>query len=285
MIFVTGASGTFGSHVAKDLQAKKIPFRAGAQDSQKAAAILGTGIDCISFDWNEPGTFEPALKDITKLYLVSPPNSPSFPEQVAPFLQAAKKMGVGFVVFSSVYGTDQNPGSSLYKAETAVQNAGMEYAIVRPNFIFQNFINYDLAAVRQGIIYLPSGESKTSYIDVRDVALAIVEILQNPQPHSAKAYNITGAESLSHAEMAEIFSTVLHKPVQNLDPSGADYEKTLTGYGLPAATVAFMGQLYAYIKAGYFATPTSDFTSITHRQPRSFKQFAEDYKAVFLGDN
>jgi NAD(P)H dehydrogenase (quinone) len=282
MILVTGSTGTFGSHVAKALQQQKTNFKAAGRGSEKINELLGKGISFAKFDWENPHSFENLFNEITEIYLVSPPNSNSFPEQVVPFLKKAKEKGVKFIALSTVFGTEANKEGALYKTELAVQNSGIDYAIMRPNFIFQNFINYDLGAVKSGSIYLPSGDGKTSYIDVRDVAEVIVEILKNSKNHSRKIYNITGSEALNHEAAAKIFTEVLRTEVKNINPTEAEYKHTLTSYNLPEATVDFMAMLYSFIKAGYFTTITHDFENITGRKPKTFKDFVSDYKAVFI---
>jgi uncharacterized protein YbjT (DUF2867 family) len=163
-----------------------------------------------------------------------------------------------------------------------VQNSGIDYTIVRPNFIFQNFINYDLDAVRKGMIYLPSGDGKTSYIDTRDVASFIVEILKNSTKHIAATYTITGSEALSHWDMAAIFSKVLGKEVKNQNPSEEEYKNLLLSYKLPQDTVDFMAMLYSFIKAGYFTAVTDDFQKIVGRTPISFESFVKDNRSAFM---
>ncbi len=137
MILVTGSTGTFGSHVGKELQKQNIDFKAAGKGIEKGKELFGTSVNFAEFDWSKPDSFKGLFKGITAIYLVSPPNSNSFPEQVIPFLKKAKEEGVKFIVLSTVFGTDANKEGSLYKTELAVQHSGIDYAIVRPNFIFQ----------------------------------------------------------------------------------------------------------------------------------------------------
>ena len=267
MILVTGSTGTFGSHVAKELQKQNSNFKAAGQSSVKIKEILGEDVKFAEFDWANPNSFKNLFDGITAIYLVSPPNSNSFPDQLVPFLQEAKQAGVGFIVLSTVFGTEANKDGSLYKAELAVQNSGIDFCIVRPNFIFQNFINYDLGAVKSGVIYLPSGEGKTSYIDVRDVASLVVAILNNKEKHVSKIYKLTGSEAINHDTTAKIFTEVLGVEIKNLNPTEEDYKKTLRSYNLPDSTVDFMAMLYSFIKAGYFSTITKDFENVLGRKP------------------
>ena len=270
MILVTGSTGTFGSSVLQKLQEKNITARAAAQKGDHA------------FDWNNPASFDQVLDQVEKIYLVSPPNYGAFDTALLPFLEKAKQHGIEFILLSTVYGAGANPESTFAKAEKAVAGSGIQYAVVRPNFIFQNFINYDLQAIQSGSIYLPTSQSKTSYIDVQDVAAASVEILEHPEKHAGTTYTLTGSEYLSHEQIAAIFSEVLGKKVTNLAPTNEAYQATLLGYNLPVELVNFMGYLYAAIEAGYFSEVTEDYFRITGKKPTTIRAFIEQHRSLFL---
>ncbi len=267
MTLVTGSTGTFGSAVLKKLQENKIANRTVSSEN---------------FDWNNPKTFEKALKGIEKIFLISPPNFADFDKKIVPFIEEAKRANVKFILLSTLYGTDENSENTFGKSEKVVAESGINYSIVRPNFIFQNFINYDIDAIKNGSIYLPTKDSRTSYIDVNDVANASAIILEKPEKHFNKAYTLTGSEALSHQQFAEIFSTVLEKKVTNIAPSNQEYKKTLLSYNLPQELVDFMGRLYAGIEAEFFTSTTNDYELITGMKPTTAKEFTELNRSVFI---
>ncbi|MBC7554308.1 MAG: SDR family oxidoreductase [Taibaiella sp.] len=283
MILVTGSTGTFGSSVAKELQKQKKSFKAAAQTIEKVTQYFGDDVQGAAFTWDDPESFDNLLKDVTVAFIISPSASTTFHNEFAALLEKAKTSGVEFIVLATVFGADANKDGAHYLAEELLKKSGIPYAIVRPNFIFQNFINYDLGAVKSGTIYLPSGDGKTSYVDVRDVASVIVEVLNNTDNHVSKTYTITGSEAIDHMTAASIFTEVLGREIKNINPSEEDYKNTLKSYNLPESTINFMAMLYSYIKAGYFAAVTSDFESLMKRQQILFKDFVEDYKDIFNG--
>ncbi len=181
-----------------------------------------------------------------------------------------------------MYGTEKNPESTFRKSEKIVAESGLNYAVVRPNFIFQNFITYDIQAIKSGSIYLPTKDSKTSYIDVSDVANASAIILENPEKHFGETYTLTGSDSLSHEQFAEIFSSVLERKITNIAPSNDEYKATLLSYNLPQELVDFMGFLYAGIEVGAFASTTNDYELITGKKPTTAKEFIELNRSVFI---
>ena len=267
MILVTGSTGTFGSAVLNKLQERKIKNSPISRDR---------------FDWNKPETFKSTLKGIEKVFLIAPPNFSDFDKKVEVFIKEAKKSNVKFILFSSLYGADKTQENSFGKTEKIISECGINYAFVKPNFIFQNFITYDKEAIKSGKIYLPTKNSKTAYVDVNDVATASCTILENPEKHFGKEYTLTGSESLSHDQFAEIFTNVLEKEVINIAPSNDEYKATLLGYNLPQELVNFMGYLYAAIEAGYFANTTNDYELITEKKPTTAKEFIELNRSEFI---
>jgi uncharacterized protein YbjT (DUF2867 family) len=268
MILVTGSTGTFGSAVLKKLQEEKIAHKAVTLNE--------------SFNWNRPETFKNTLNGIKKIFLIAPPNFVDFDEKVKPFIEEAKKEKVKFILFSSLYGTEKTQENSFGKTEKIVSESGINYAIIRPNFIFQNFITYDLESVKNGCIYLPTKNSKTSYIDINDIATASITILKEPKTHFSKEYTLTGSESLSHEQFAEIFSSVLEKKITNIAPSNDEYKATLLSYNLPQELVDFMGNLYSAIEAGKFTKNTDDYEIITGKKPITAKEFIELNRTIFM---
>jgi len=221
------------------------------------------------------------LEGISTVLLISPPNFRRFNEVIVPFLEKAKDHGVKHIVLSTVFAADGDPSGTFYKAEQVVKQSGLDYTIVRPNFIFENFINIDAQSIRDGSIYLPTGDTKTSYISVEDVAEVYRAVLTHPESHKNKAYNITGNEALNHSEMASIFSEVLKHKVVNINPFSEAYKQTLADAGLPEEIIKFLLYLYGAIKAGYFSNVTDEFRTLVGRTPTAFKDFVEKNKAVF----
>lgn len=282
MILVTGSTGTFGSYVAKELLKNGLEIKASSFDNvEKIGENLGDNVLAVKYDLNNPSTFDELLDGVRSMYLVAPSGSHQFSEQIIPLLKKAKEKAVNHIVLTTVLGADANPNSSHYKAEIAVKESKINYTIIRPNFIFQNFINYDLWAIKKNMIYLPTGDGATSYNDIRDVAEAVANVLQNPNNHLGKTYSITGPEALSHNKMADIFTTVLGRAIKNVNPSEAEYKGTLSQFGVPEHTVDFLATLYGFIKLNYFKTVTTDLEYILQRHPTSFHQFVVDHKYIF----
>ena len=66
-ILVTGATGTIGSEVIKQLSSKQADIRAAVHSISKAGKLKEDNVQVVELDFNKPETFEAALKGIEKV--------------------------------------------------------------------------------------------------------------------------------------------------------------------------------------------------------------------------
>lgn len=285
MILVTGATGNFGGSAAQYLQQKNIPFRAVARNLEALKKRFGNEAELTTFDWDEPETFANTLKGITTVYLVPPPVVTSdFHITASPFIETAKDEGVKHIVLTTALYSD-NPDSMFYETEALAKNSDIDFTIIRPSFVFQNFLNQFLESVRNGVILAPSEKGKTSYVDVRNVGEASAVVLANPRAHTGKIYSITGSEALTHSQMADIFSQQLSKEVVHISPSAEEYKKKLAEFDVPDFLHEFLAGLYSTIAKGQWAAVSNDYTLLTGKNPITFTDFVKENREVFLGTN
>lgn len=283
MILVTGATGNFGGSTAKNLQQKNIPFRAASRNLEALKKHFGSKADLTTFDWEKPETFSHTLRGITTLYIVPPPVvSNDFHIKAKPFIEEAKKAGVKHLVISTALYSD-NPDSIFYGTEALVKNSGIDFTIIRPSFVFQNFLNQFLQSVRDGVIFAPSEKGKTSYVDVRNAGEAAAVVLENPSAHKGKIYAITGSEALTHSQMADIFSQQLSRKVEHISPSVEEYKNKLASLNLPRPLYEFLPVLYSTIAKGQWQEVSNDYTLLTGKKATTFTDFVKENKNVFSG--
>jgi uncharacterized protein YbjT (DUF2867 family) len=66
--------------------------------------------------------------------------------------------------------------------------------------------------------YVPGGDAKVSFVDVRDIESGAATILVNESNneemiHINRAYDITGPEAISYRQAAEILSNITNKKI------------------------------------------------------------------------
>src|SRR6267378_6170954 len=191
-VLVTGATGTIGRDVARQLSGKGVAARAGVRDQAKARKQFGADIALVPFDFENEKTFSGALEGVEKVFLL-PPLLPNQLEVMNVFVDAAKRAGVRHIVKLSAIGVDEATQPTAVKwhgaNEQHIRESGVAFTFLRPNSFMQNFITY--FPPRNGTIYLPCGNGKASFVDVRDIAAVAAEALTS-DGHEGKTYTPTG---------------------------------------------------------------------------------------------
>jgi uncharacterized protein YbjT (DUF2867 family) len=70
MILVTGATGTTGREIVKQLVAKGVKVRAMVRDYTKAEDMAQLGVEIIEGDFDKPQTLDIALKGVERALLL-----------------------------------------------------------------------------------------------------------------------------------------------------------------------------------------------------------------------
>ena len=165
-----------------------------------------------------------------------------------------------------------------------IEDTGIPFTFLRPNFFMQNFVNFFSQSIKeQGAFYLPAGDGKLSFVDVRDIASIAVQALtkNNDGRHYGKAYSITGPEAISYGDAARILSEQLHKEISYVNISEDDARKGMKETGLDDWTIKYMMELFNIIRMGYLSQVSSVSDDVTGKRAISLNQFAKDYSRDF----
>jgi uncharacterized protein YbjT (DUF2867 family) len=139
----------------------------------------------------------------------------------------------------------------------------------------------------QNAIYLPAGEGKVRFVDVRDVAAVAAKLLlsenNSTTQHENKAYVVTGSEPLSYSQVTEIISEGTGKKISYVDTE-EDARKAMESMGIKDWLIdAILEEEFYNSKVGNRSTTTNTVEEIVGRKPASFAQFVRDY-ANFLSE-
>lgn len=280
LILITGPTGTIGTELVKRLEQSGTKVRAGVRSPAKAKSRFGTAVELVSFDFEDAGSFE-CLKGVEKLFLLPP----VMPNQVAvsnALVDAAKQAGVGRIVKLSVMGADSEPpfifGQWHAAGERHIRESGIDFTFIRANSFMQNFITY--FPPREGMIYLPWGHGKASWIDTFDIARVAAEILRSDE-HSRKTYTVTGPAALGIEEVARILSQVAGRKITYVDVPESAAREAMVQAGLPGWQIDALMDLHATNRQSRWSQVTSDIKDLTGKTATSFEQFAQDYADRF----
>lgn len=284
-ILITGATGSIGTELTKQLDARGVPFRALVRTDQNFNALSSLkNAEIIKGDFTDAQSIARALKGIEKAFLLT--NSSENAETLqSNFAAIAKREGVKHIVKLSQLAADIHSPVRFLRyhaaAEQKIIQSGMAYTFLRPNLFMQGLLGFREPIAKLGKFFAAIGDAKVSVVDIRDIAAVAVEALIN-SGHENKIYNLTGSEALTHQQMAEELSKGLNRSIQFVNVSQEDMQHALVSAGFPLWQAEGLIEDYAHYSRGEATAISSSIEDVTGKPPRDFKGFVNDYAPAFL---
>ena len=281
MILLTGATGTVGSEVVRQLVGRGERPRALLRDHQKASRQLGGQVDPVVGDLDRAETLQAAVTGVDRVFLLTRQTSGQL-DQERNLVAAAVRAGVRHIVKLSVFRADEDSPLQIARqhrqAERVLTDSGLAYTILRPPFIMQNL----LGMVRGGAIYTAAGDGRVAMIDARDVAAVVVAALTGPN-HAGEIYTPTGPEAVTFDDVATILSQLTGNQINHVRVPPDAVRNSLQALGLQPWFADDMAKLHTMLAAGYEDVLTEDVHAATGQPPRTLAQFARDHAPAFTG--
>ncbi|MFD9113807.1 NAD(P)H-binding protein [Streptomyces bottropensis] len=283
MILVTGATGTIGSEVVRQLAARGEKVRAMTRDPAKAR--VPAGVEVVRGDFLDPESVDAALAGAAAVFLVAV-LGPADSGRDAQLVERARTVGVRRIVKLSSIGTgdpDYGPfGTWHLPGEEALRAGGSEWTILRPSSFASNTLGW-AEAVRVGRpVPDMTGAGRQGVVDPRDVSEAAVEALTTSR-HSGRTYTLTGPEAITVSDQAAEVAAVVGRPVETLDLSPDQIREQLAASGMDATAVESVLGGILFARDGGNAHVTDDVREALGRPARSYREWVEDHRAVFEG--
>ncbi|MFJ4785191.1 NAD(P)H-binding protein [Streptomyces sp. NPDC088794] len=311
MILVTGATGTIGSEVVRQLAARGEKVRAQSRDP--AGARVPSGVETAPGHHRDRASVEAAMAGAEAAFLVGV-FGPDDVEHDRGLVAAARAAGVRRIVKLSAIGTGdprlgagdpqsgegEGEGEGEAKAEAegegaprvggfgtwhlygeeAVKASGLEWTILRPSNFASNTLSWS-QTIQEGTPALNMmGGGKQGVVDPRDVAEIAVAALLDPR-HSGRTYTLTGPETLSAHEQAAVLGEILGRPVRLRDLSPEQRREQLLAAGLGEAYADALVIAARFIQDGGSDVVTEDVPEVLGRPARTYREWVVDHREAF----
>src|SRR5262245_44986489 len=232
-ILVTGAAGRLGGvggEVVEILRSRDLPVRALVRsEDDRAEALRATGAEVVVGDLTRAEDVARALDGCLRLYFGMCVSAPYLEATVTAAAVARERgdlevfVNISQLTFSQMSltaMTDSLQQRMHWLGEQALNWSGLPVVHVRATVFLQHFFFSQWAAnsiAEDGTICLPFGTAKTSPVDVRDVAEVVANILERPDAHVGKVYELTGPKSEGMRDVAAEYSEALGRTITYVD--------------------------------------------------------------------
>jgi len=270
-LLITGASGRVGARVATLLAPQGHPLRLATRDPR--AAELG---EAVPLDFLDAATWARAFDGVETMFLMRPPQLSNVRRDLVPALEAARSAGVRHVVFLSLQGAEGSRVVPHARIESWLRGSGMAWTFVRPSFFMENLSTTHAVDIRDDDrIMLPAGRGATSLVATEDVAAVAATALADPAAHAGRAWTPTGPAALTYAEVAEVLSDVLGRPISDARPGALRYAwHAHRRLGMPWGMAAVTTAIYSVARLGKADGLTDDVRTVLGREPIGFQAWA-----------
>lgn len=262
-VLVTGASGKTGKSLVAQLKAKSMAYRAASRSGEAP------------FDWTQSKTWGPALESVTSVYLVAPPTVADPYSRIIEFLKFAMGSGARRFVFLGMASLPAG-GPAHGQVHQWLKDNSDDWAVLSPSAFMQNFSEgpYLASILQEDTFYSNTGTGRVPFVDAEDIASAALAALSAPRPLN-RDFMITGGESISYDEVAELISRASGRSISHTHISTEALTERFLARGLPEPTARFLAAGYETIAAGYQDRMSEDFNSLTGKLPTTFEAFAK----------
>lgn len=267
-ILVTGATGTTGSRVTARLTALGHTVKAATRHP-------GTADDprAVRFDWNDPGTFEGALRDVDRTYLIPPVGVVEPAGVMLPFLRQARAAGVRRAVLHSASSTPPG-GPGAGRVHPALPELFAEWAVLRPSWFMQNMTGdhpHAQSIREQGTIVTATGEGRVGFVDAEDIAAVAVHALTGREAPCTDLV-LTGPEALTYDELAAVLTELTGRPVTHRQLTYGQMRERLAAH-VPEQFATMLTDMDVAIAEGAEDRTTGTVERVTGQPPGNFREF------------
>jgi uncharacterized protein YbjT (DUF2867 family) len=271
-VAITGATGKTGRNVVSTALERGWHVRAL---SRQPVATRG---QWIPFDWDDKHSWSPAFEGSDAAYILIPFNHPGAAERTPDLIRTAAAIGVERIVLLSSLDAKQAPENSALRAcESALLEASVHGAVLRPTWFLDNFTAGSFASmIDRAELRLPAGTGRIPFIDTRDIAEVAVATMTADGPSGM--FELTGPEAIDHAQVAAALGTALGHPISYDDVPIDEFITHMTTRGFPHEYAQFLADALHAVATGALTIPVTDTVQrICGRPPYTITQFAHHH--------
>jgi NAD(P)H dehydrogenase (quinone) len=278
-IVITGASGQLGRRVAELVLEQTSDVVLVTRTPEALAGFAERGAQVRRGDFDDPASLDAAFAGGERLLLVSTNVIGTRVAQHRRAIDAAVRAGVRHVLYTSI----PNPGPENAAAvavehretEEALRASGLAWTFLRNDIYADLQPQSAAAAIASGQLVTNAGDGRTGYVTREDCAAVAAAVLLS-DGHEGRAYDVTGPETLSAADLAALYSELGGRPVQVVHVDDAAFAAGLVEHaGMPQAMAEIYATFGIATRDGVLDVRTDVVERLTGRAPQSLRSLLE----------
>jgi len=283
-ILVIGGTGNIGKPLVELLQENNADYRVLVRSEVNEQQLASQGIPTVRGALGEWLTVDTALTKVDTVFLLTSPDL-NLLELHTGLIDRAVAAGVRKIVRLSSQPAQTNADVPMYgmhaQADEYLQQSGLEYVILRPDYFMQNMENLHSAYIKDSNMFAQYlGDACIPIVDARDIAKAALVCLTSDEFNQQTHY-ITGPRAITFADVASALSQSLGREIQYVPLTFEDQLAGFTAAGIPAeVSDGVMKVFKSWVDAGV-REPESDFEKITKSKATDIEQYAIDFVTSF----
>ena len=285
-ILIAGPTGPIGQFLVRDLLAQRQAVRVLVRELSPSPSIpTGALVDYVEAPVLSVSVLDTIVDEISHLVLLSAPT----PNQVlwnGSLIEAAERTGrpIHIVPVLAMGAVSKDPALQFahWHAATRAQirSTGLPMTEIRPQLLMQTLLRSAASIRTDDLLFGAYGSSRLPHVDAEDGAAAIAAVLTTDH-HDGESYVLTGPQSISYADLADVLSTILERNIRYVDMRAEAFHEHLLGNGIPSWVADDLAALGRLFESDHTWPVTSTVAELTGRPARTLQRFVREHASAF----
>ncbi|WP_051855039.1 NAD(P)H-binding protein [Streptomyces sp. NRRL B-1347] len=267
---VSGATGTVGREVVRELLERGQHVRALTRDPAKAS--FPAGVEAVRGDLTDPASLKDALAGVTGLHLITFSGAAFKPLETGPeIVRMAREAGVRRVTVLN--------GGGPTPLEDAVRAGGLDWTVLMPVEFMANALEWADEARTRDAVRAPFVDRLSALVHEGDIG-AVAAVALTEEGHAGAEYLITGPQALTVREKVAAIAGARGRDIELVELSEEEAAERMRAEGQDEYTIAWLLDVYKNTPPEG-RTVADTVQRVTGRPARPFAAWAEAHAPAF----